>query len=141
MGENQVKSSSIYHQKSVRSPLKVRQNPISLIKLLNVSHIEDLLSPVLEASRYSNASSCLNLVTGEHPDLDAGRAQGLDGEGDLVLKLILNTCNSQQLHADLEFADHLRHLFLSIDKGGLGCLVSREPLIVVILSQTFLCND
>ena len=78
----------VYHQQRVRPPLEVVQGCPGVRRALDVPHVEDLLSSVLESSRDRNARRSLDLVACEHPHLDAGRAQGLDDQGNVSLQFI-----------------------------------------------------
>ena len=51
-----------------------------------------------ETCTHRYASGGLHFVPGEHPDLDARTPEGFNGQGDLVLELILDSRDTQELH-------------------------------------------
>ena len=67
--------------------------------------------------------SCFDLVSCEHPDLDASLPHELNGVTDTILKLIFDGSGSDQLHAMLNGVIDLLQLLLSIYKAIYGGLV------------------
>jgi hypothetical protein len=67
--------------------------------------------------------SCFNLVSCEHPDLNAGLAHELNGITDTVLELIFDGSGPDQIHAMLNGVIDLLQFLLSIYETVYGGLV------------------
>ena len=78
------------------------------------SDFVDLLVDALESCTDGDALGSFYLVASEHPNFDAAHAQCLDGNGHFILKLVLNTCNSDQIHLFLQFFHHFLRLNVSV---------------------------
>ena len=95
---------------------------------------------VQKASCITNLDSCLDLITCEYPELDAGVLEGDDGLGDILLKAIFNGSGANKLHISLDLSAHIHDSLLTILKR-IDCLL--EPFIPgIVLSgaQIFLCE-
>mmetsp|Transcript_17807 Transcript_17807/g.62487 ORF Transcript_17807/g.62487 Transcript_17807/m.62487 type:complete len:637 (+) Transcript_17807:2623-4533(+) len=89
----------------------------------------------------ANVPSRLQLVPGQHPQLDAGFADLHDGLRDIILKLVLDACRTDDFHAGLQVLGHLRELRLAVLHGVLGTLVVRVPLREIVLADTAAAED
>jgi hypothetical protein len=67
--------------------------------------------------------SCFDLVSCEHPDLDAGLSHELNGITDTVLEFIFDGSGPDQIHAMLNGVIDLLQLLLSIHETVYGGLV------------------
>jgi len=84
-----------------------------------------MLHPVLiqQPGRVTYGDSCFNLVSCEHPDLDASLSHELNGITDSVLELIFYGSGPDQFHAVLDGFIDLLQLLLSIYEAVYGGLV------------------
>ncbi|GIX66376.1 anonymous antigen-7 like protein [Babesia caballi] len=77
---------------------------------------------VLDAGRDGDALGGVDLVAGEHPDLDAGVAQGLQGAADVRLQVVLDAAEGDQDEVALDGGDDALDLLLAV--------VQAEPRVV-----------
>jgi hypothetical protein len=97
--------------------------------LVAVDH--DLLHGVVQqVARVPDIDCCLNFITSEHPDLDAGILQRLDCLADIVLELIFNPSSGNQLEPCLYFRLKPVHKFISSLNRGAGLQVALVPVSV-----------
>jgi hypothetical protein len=73
--------------------------------------------------------SCFDLVSCEHPDLDAGLSHELNGITDTVLELIFDGSGPDQIHSMLNCVIDLLQLLLSIYEAVYGGLVLSKKCI------------
>ena len=78
------------------------------------SHDEEVLVRCLERCRDGDAASSLDLVSSEHPELDACVSDGLDGYADVFLQLVFDAGDAQQLHVLLEALDHCAAVLFAV---------------------------
>lgn len=88
------------------------------------SHDEEVLVGGLQRGRYRDAAGCLDLVAGEHPELDACVSDGLDGDPHVLLQLVFHAGDAQELHVLLEILD---------DDAGVLFSVGRDLRFMVLL--------
>mmetsp|Transcript_13159 Transcript_13159/g.39811 ORF Transcript_13159/g.39811 Transcript_13159/m.39811 type:complete len:266 (-) Transcript_13159:1785-2582(-) len=82
-----------------------------------------------------NINRRLLLVSRDHPHLDAGSQQGLDGGGHAVLQLVLDGRHPSQFQIRLHLLRTLRDQLLSSVEVGCCILVALVPLGPLLLLQ------
>ena len=100
----------------------------------------DFLRSSLETGTDGYALCCFHFVTSQHPYFDSTVSKRLNCDGNLILKLILNSCNSHQIHLFFQFFHHSLSLSMSIFDQITSLFVLQIPSIVFFFSQLFLSD-
>ena len=109
---------------------------LGCVNVCDVSHEEQLFFVGLEAGGDGNTGGCLDLVSSEHPNLNACVPEAFDDDSDVVLELVLNTRDSEQLRFGLELFNALGDSLFSIVEVCSGPVVSSLPVV-----EEFLCKQ
>lgn len=100
-------------------------------KTLTLGDLVNVLIASNKLRRDRNDRGRLNLVSGEHPDLDACVPKQLECPADVVLQLVLDACQPEQLEVPLKrVGDNSRHrLIATLDPHARSVVARLEILI------------
>ena len=113
--DRQLNAFAVDHQNLRLAPYLVLGVLGELVdQILELEHVllllddEQLFVRLLYAGGNGNTDRGFDLVTREHPHLDACLPDVLQTRLDVFLKLVLHACYAQTVHVLLQFLDHLR---------------------------------
>ena len=107
----------------------------------DISDKVNWLGPPLEAGGDSNTSGGFHLVTSKHPHLDAGITQTLNDQGNVVLELVLDTCDTEELHTVLKLVNAVLDQLFSVVKVSFGGFVPLLPVSIVLRCDQLLGDN
>lgn len=110
--------------------------------VLTLGYLVDVLVPCNKLGRDRDARSRLDLISGQHPDLDTSIAQKFDCRLDLILQLVFYTSQAEQFKIPLKILRHdRRHPLVSILQLNAGFMMTVFKCLVRLLIHALPAND
>ena len=106
-----------------------------------LAHEEEVVLAGLEPRANSDRSCCLNLVTSEHPDLNASLFQRVNRAFNVILELILDTCYTQVVHILLERVLDSSDMGVTVSDARLSTLQMCQESFDLGIGQHSLCKN
>jgi hypothetical protein len=94
--QNYAKRLTINEEQHFWNPsVHLPQSVLNLIIARGILDLEDLLGLALKPGWNGYALGSLNLVPRQHPNLNAGASECLNGHKNILLEFVLHSCDSQ----------------------------------------------
>lgn len=101
----------------------------------------ELIRLGFETSRDGDTYSCFNSVAGEHPDLNAGSFERINGSLNVLLKFVFNSTDANKIHIKLDLLQGELNFLFSVTHRIQSLVVRGHEFLTLFLSQYLLCKD